>query len=195
METVKLYTKGQIGMMEMIMVMVVIMILLVIGMVFYFKFSISSTEERAERITEEKAAVIISTIAQLPEIECSDMGSRTTACVDTVKLLALSEKDKKGHPDFVEHRVHYSNLFGLVTIKFEQLYPQTSGKECDDTIFKLPDYPEIPPEELSCGNWTIYDNPKQGADIEYTPFRTMPVALYYPTRNMYALGQMKVYFY
>ena len=95
-QTVKWSSKAQIGMMEMIMVMVVITILLVIGMVFYFKFSASSIEKTGETITEETAAVIVSTIVQLPEIECSYLGSRSTkTCADTIKLLALSEKDKE----------------------------------------------------------------------------------------------------
>lgn len=213
--------KGQIGMIEMIMVMVVVMILLVIGMVFYFKFSAAHTEKVGEKVSEERASVIVSTIVQLPEIECTYLGSRTSkACADVLKLLALSEKD--GEMD-IEHRRHYSNLFGYMTIKFEQLCPPTTGKECSSgnpKLFMNPGYPEIPsgdiscgtypeipPAEMSCGTWTIYDNPRKGAIMGETPFRSMPIALYYPialnvfdpekgwSEEMYAFGQLKIYIY
>ncbi|MBM3199880.1 hypothetical protein FJZ53_02995 [Candidatus Woesearchaeota archaeon] len=185
------FKKAQIGMIEMIMVMIVVVVIIVIGMVFYFKFSGSSMEKTQERISEDKAAVIISSVAQLPEIECSHLKGRgAKGCVDTLKLLVLSMKDKEGNPDFVEHRRHYSDLFGYMVISVEQLHPQTSGKECDISIFGLPDYPEAPP--IGCGNWTIYNNPKKGAG---SVFRTMPVALYYPTNRAYTLGQLKVTIY
>lgn len=189
MKTVKWSSKGQIGMMEMIMVTIIVTILIIIGMVFYFKFSASSIEKTGERISEDKAAVITATITQLPEIECTYLGSRTAkACADTIKLLALSTKDSLPNtdPEFIEHRRHYSNLLGPMIIKFEQLYPETTGTECT----QIP--AETPPDILSCGNWTIYDNPK--ANIEPV-FRTMPIALYYPTKGMYSFGQLKVYIY
>ena len=191
----KWYSKGQIGMIEMIMVMIVIMVLLVIGIVFYFKFSSAHIEKVGEQISEDKAAVIISTIAQLPEVECSYLGSRTTkACIDTVKLLALSTKEKlpSSSPGFIEHRKHYSNLFKYATIKFEQLYPKASEDECNHDKYSNPDYPELYPTEPSCGSWTIYDNPKQGANPF---FRTMPVTLYYPSKGLYSFGQLKIFFY
>ncbi|MBU4502501.1 MAG: hypothetical protein KKA79_07930 [Nanoarchaeota archaeon] len=184
--------KGQIGMMEMIMVMVVVMVLLVVGLVFYFKFSISSMEETGERISEDKSAVVISTISNLPEVECTFLGARTSkACIDTVKLLALSIKESKGDGEaaFVTHRRHYSNLLGPMTIVFEQIYPSTEDKECDATEFSKPDYPG----SWECGKWTIYDNPKKG--VEDPTFITIPVALYYPSTSMYTFGQMKVFLY
>jgi len=187
------FKKGQIGMIEMIMVMVVVMVLLIIGLVFYFKFSISSIEQKGERISEDKAAVIISTVSQLPEIECTYLGSRTSkACADTIKLLALSIKDKKGNPGYVEHRRHYSNLYGYMKIVFEQIYPEAKEEECDPNVhFSNPSYPEIM-GEMGCDKWVIYDNPKPGVD---PTFRTMPLALYYPSKNLYTLGQMKIYLY
>lgn len=184
--------KAQIGMIEMIMVMVVVMVLLVIGLVFYFKFSISSIEKTGERISEDKAAVLISTVAQLPEIECTFLGSRTSkACADTIKLLALSTKDKKTSPDYEEHRKHYSNLFGYMTITFEQLYPEAEDKECDPQTFQKPEYPQLE-EKMGCNKWTVYNNPKQG--VEPT-FRTMPVALYYPSKSVYTFGNLIIYLY
>lgn len=192
MKPVKWFSKGQIGMMEMIMVMVVVMVLLAVGLVFYFKFSISSLQEKGEDISEDKAAVIVSTVFQLPEIECTYLGSRVSnACVDTLKLLILSTKDKKENPDFIEHRRHYSGLYGYKTIVFEQLYPEAKEEDCTVEIFANPNYPELG-REMSCGKWTIYDNPKQG--VEPT-FRTMPIALYYPSKNVYAFGLMKIYNY
>lgn len=183
--------KAQIGMIEMIMVMVVVMIIIIIGMVFYFRFSGSSMEKTQERITEDKAAVIISSVAQLPEIECSYLGGReTSGCVDTIKLLALSMKDKEGNPDFVEHRKHYSDLFSYMIISVEQIYPKANDKECTEGIYSNPAYPETPP--VGCGNWTLYNNPKKGVE---PMFRTMPVALYYPINKAYTLGQLKVYIY
>lgn len=183
--------KAQIGMIEMIMVMVVVMIIIIISMVFYFKFSGSSIENTQERISEDKAAVIISSVAQLPEIECSYLGGRgTSGCIDTIKLLSLSMKDNKDNPGFVEHRKHYSDLFGYMIITVEQLYPKTNGKECIEGIYSNPAYPETPP--TGCGNWTIYNNPKKGAE---PVFRTMPIALYYPTNRVYTLGQLKVSIY
>ncbi len=183
--------KAQIGMIEMIMVMVVVMVIIIIGMVFYFKFSSSSMEKTKERISEDKAAVIISSVAQLPEIECSYLGGRqTSGCIDTIKLLSLSMKDKEGNPDYVEHRRHYSDLFGYMTISVEQIYPKTNGKECTMEVFGLQSYPEAPP--TGCGKWTIYNNPRKGVE---PVFRTMPVALYYPTNKAYTLGQLKVFIY
>lgn len=185
MRTVKWSSKAQIGMVEMIMVMVVVMVLIIIGLIFYFKFSISHVEEVGERISEDKAAVIMSTVSQLPEVECTYLGGRKSkACADTLKLLALSIKDKEKDK---EHRRHYSNLYGYMTIIFEQLYPK-SETECNEK-FSNPDYPETPP--VSCGKWTIYDNPKQGEST----FRTMPIALYYPSIDSYTFGQLKIYFY
>jgi len=195
-QTVKWSSKAQIGMMEMIMVMVVITILLVIGMVFYFKFSASSIEKTGETITEETAAVIVSTIVQLPEIECSYLGSRSTkTCADTIKLLALSEKDKETNSGFIEHRRHYSNLFGYMTIKFEQLYPEPIDVECDDETFMDQENFINQGMPTSCKTWTIYNNPKKGANVEETPFRTMPIALYYPPSGIYTFGQLKIYMY
>ena len=186
-------SKGQIGMMEMIMVLVVITILLVIGMVFYFKFSASHTEKIGERISEDKAAIIVSTVSQLPEIECTYLGSRTSNCADTIKLHALSVKENELGPsnsEFIEHRRHYSNLFGYMTIKFEQLYPSAANVECDVAKFSNLNYPETPP--ISCGTWTVYNNPKPGAE---PTFRTMPIALYYPSVGLYTFGQLKIYTY
>ncbi len=183
--------KAQIGMIEMIMVMVVVMIIIIIGMVFYFRFSASSMEKTKERISETKSAVIISSVAQLPEIECSYLGGRTTrACVDTIKLLSLSMKDKEGNPDFAEHRKHYSDLFSYMVISVEQLYPKTNGKECTIDVFGLQSYPEAPP--TGCGNWTIYNNPRKGVE---PVFDVMPIALYYPSNKAYTIGQLKVFMY
>ena len=179
-------------MMEMIMVMAVVMILLIIGLVFYFKFSISSIEKKGEKISEDKAAVILSTVSQMPEIECTYLGSRTSkACADTIKLLALSINDKQGNPGYVEHRRHYSNLYGHMKIVFEQIYPPAKDEECTHEIFAPQTYPEIA-GEMSCNKWVIYDNPKTGVD---PVFSTMPLALYYPSKHVYTLGQMKVYTY
>lgn len=191
------FKKAQIGMIEMIMVMVVVVVIIVIGMVFYFRFSASHMEKTGERISEDKAAVIISSVAQLPEVECSYLGGRLSrACVDTVKLLTLSMKDNKETADseeeYVQHRKHYSDLFGYMVIQAEQLYPKTNGKECTTTIFNNDAYPEIPPTPTSCGNWTLYNNPKKGAE---PIIRTMPIALYYPTNRAYTLGQLKVSIY
>ena len=189
-------SKGQIGMIEMIMVMLVIMILLVVAIVFYFKFSASHIENVGDQITEDKTAVIISTIAQLPEVECSHLGSRTTkSCIDTLKLLSLSLKEKlrSSDPGFIEHRRHYSNLFGYMTITFEQLYPVPETDECDNEIFSVSTYPETNPNKPSCGKWVIYDNPPK--DDAESIFRTMPVTLYYPSKGMNSFGQVKVYLY
>lgn len=192
MNTVKSCSKkAQIGMIEMIMVMVVVMIIIIIGLVFYFRFSGSSMEKTQQRISEDRAAVIISSVSQLPELECSYLGGRLTrACADTIKLLALSMKDKEGNPDYVEHRRHYSDLFGYMTITVEQLYPKPNGKECAIEVFSNPNYPETPP--VGCGNWTIYNNPRKGVE---PLFRTMPIALYYPSNDVYTLGQLKVFIY
>ena len=188
MKNVKCSSKGQIGMIEMIMVLVVIMVIIVIGMVFYFKFSISSMEQLGAKISEDRAAVMMLTIIKLPELECTYLGSRTSkSCIDTIKLLALSTKDKKENIHYTEHRRHYSNLLGYMTITFEQLYPETDLEECTPQIFAKPSYPDN-----SCGKWVIYDNPKKGVDPE---FRTMPITLYYPSTGVYAFGQMKIYFY
>lgn len=174
----------------MIMVMIVITVLIIIGMVLYFRLSGSGIEKEQERISEDKAAIILATIAQLPEVECSYLGGRASkSCVDTLKLLSLSIKDQAND---VQHRKHYADLLGYMTITFEQLYPEAEEKDCTATVFSSVEYPETLPAKMSCSRWTIYSNPKKGAE---PTFRTMPIALYYPTDGVYTFGQLKIYVY
>jgi len=177
---------AQIGMMEMIMVLVVIMVLLIIGLLFYSKFSTKSLQQTGERIDEDKAAVIISTINKLPEVECTELGGAgSRACVDTLKLFVLSTKERLKDET---HRKHYADTLGYKAVVFEQLYPVAENKDCSDpSIFQAIEYPEAPP--TGCRYWTIYNNTKPGDKV----FRDMPVALYYPTTGAYTIGRVLVY--
>jgi hypothetical protein len=179
--------KGDLEFIEAIMVLVVIVVLIVIGLVVYNNVTSAGLKQTGKRITDTQATVLINVVDSLPEVQCSIRGA-TKDCVDLVKIQAFKKIVGSSK------NTTYIDMFGWKTIRFEQVYPvldksklTVPNGECTSNAFMSPDYP------LSCGNWTVYYNPKPNflsRDIVKTT-----VSLFDPFKKTYAVGALYVEVY
>ena len=168
----KLYSKAQLGTIEMIMVLLVVIILIVIGIVFYSKFFLKSIEEKGEALTQQKIDVLLASLASMPELQCSFRTSDRN-CIDMSKVVAL-----KDHID--NYKSYYTDLFGFKNIKIELLYPKENDAICDITKSRDLNYPN------NCNLWIIYNNIISGEKA----IVSTPISMYFPNTKEYRVGKL-----
>ena len=155
-------------MMETIVVVMVFMIILVLGLVFYFKVSYSSGQETIEDVCIVSNYVLLSYIANMPEVQCS-INNKQENCIDTAKLMVFD-------PDR-EYGSYFSTICSQ-KVYFTQLLPE----DIVETNCTLDNYP-------NCNEYMFYD-----PQDDYTtsiPIST-PVTLYIPTTGEYQLGKLTI---
>lgn len=156
-------------MMETLMVAMVFMVVLVVALGFYFKFSLQSTEEKGEHACLVSNTVLLSSIASMPEIQCSVNGKREQ-CIDTTKLLVFDAS--REYEEFFTANCDQK-------VYFTQVYPEPEDVE---EVCEQGTYPD-------CSIYVYYD-----PEIEYSSSLIMstPVSLYYPLTDEYRFGKLVI---
>jgi hypothetical protein len=146
------------------MVAMVFMVVLVVALGFYFKFSMASVKETGENVCMVSNTVMLSSVATMPELQCSVNGKRDE-CVDTSKLLVFDTKSAVFNTN-CEQKVY-----------FEEIYPSLKSATCD-----LNNYPD-------CNIYIVHE-----PDVAYESSIKIstPVSLYYPLTNEYKFGKLVI---
>jgi len=170
--------KAVIEMMESFMILLVVFILIGFGMYFFFKVSVASTQESAEEMCMLDASQMLSSVLSVPEIQCSVQGALEDDCIDTVKLIAFMDSDRK--------KLLEGKGACLKKIEFVQVYPVPEGRkndtECTAPEMRNPDFPE------NCGKWTLV-GPENTKGMAARKIST-PISLYYPHIREFGLGKL-----
>lgn len=168
------------GMIETILVLLVVIVLIASAMIVYFKFYGQSLKKESEELVMQGSSVMLESITSMPEIQCSVRGIEKN-CVDTMKLFIFRDNLMK------DHRGYYTEVFGMKTIKFIQLYPITSEGECNLFDYQNIDYLK------NCNTWTIYEYKKPN----YTQKKIIstPVSLYFSNSGIYSIGRLQIEVY
>ncbi len=155
--------------MELIAVLFVFLIILSVGIYYYYQFQFSDIKSSTQNLINERLGVYLVSIPNMPEFQCSFRASKEI-CLDATKLLLFKSSELSKSVTLPKARI---------TVK--QLYPiKTSTKECVLQDFNSPDFPD------NCLYFTIKDlNLKERRSII-----SNPVLLYYPNKNIYALGSL-----
>ena len=162
-------TKGDIQMMETLMVALIFMVVLLVALAFYFKFSLQSTEQAGNTVCLTSNTVLLSSIASMPEIQCSINGVRKQ-CIDTSKLLVFDASRE------------YSSFFTAnckQKVYFTEVSPVPSDSEKECSLGTYPD----------CAVYMYYD---PGVESSASILLSTPVSLYYPLSNEYHFGRLVV---
>ena len=154
-------------MMETMMVALVFIIVLMVGLGFFFKFQLSSIEEKADTSCLLSNTVMLSSITSMPEIQCSVNANRED-CIDTSKLLV-----------FDASRI-YQEFFNAncdQKVYFVELYPSVTNGTCTQST-----YPD-------CSYYYFFEN-----EVDYTSkvIISTPVSLYYPLDESYKFGKLVI---
>jgi len=163
----ELRKKAQLQAMELIAVLFIFFILLSVGIYYYYQFQFTGIKETTERLSTEKLEVYLSAIINMPEFQCSARATKEI-CLDTTKLLLFKSSE-----------LAKTAILPKARITVKQIYPpKTALKECTLQDFNSPDFPD------NCLYFTIKDFtlPEKKSII------SNPALLYYPTKNLYALG-------
>jgi len=151
------------------MVALVFMVVLVVALGFYFKFSLENTQEKGEDACLVSNTVMLSSIANMPEIQCSQGGKRVQ-CIDTTKLMVFDAG--REYKDFFTANCDQK-------VYFTQVYPEplVEDEECVQG-----NYPE-------CAIFPYYD-----PQIESTSsiIISTPVSLYFPMDDEYRFGRLVI---
>ncbi len=167
MGVLKFTKKGDLQMIETMMVALVFIVVLMVGLGVYFKFQMSSVEEKGESACLLSNTVMLSSITSMPEIQCSVNGNRED-CIDTSKLLVFDASRT------------YSSFFNAncnQKVYFVELYPSVTNGTCAQGS-----YPE-------CNYYYFYE-----PNVKYTSkiIISTPVSLYYPLDESYKLGKLVI---
>lgn len=151
------------------MVALVFMVVLIVALGFYFKFSLQSVQEAGNNACMVSNTVLLSSIASMPEIQCSVNGKREQ-CIDTTKLLVFDASREYG--DFFSSNCDQK-------VYFTQVYPEPEDLE---EVCVQGTYP-------ACALYPYYD-----PEIEYSSslLISTPVSLYYPLTDEYRFGRLVV---
>lgn len=104
---------GQMKIQQMAFMLIVVTLLFVLVGVFFLAISLSNIKKTATRLAEEGALLLVSKLADSPELSCGNsFGSSRTNCIDFDKLMILSNS-----PDL------YRNFWGVAKIYIRKIYP------------------------------------------------------------------------
>lgn len=110
------------------MLIAVTLFFALVGM-FFITIFISDIRQSAEELQEREALLLVSKLANSPELACgSAYGSTKLSCIDEEKAMALRNSEP------------YSNFWGVDGIEIKRIYPEKTGL-C--TIENYPDCSEI----------------------------------------------------
>lgn len=160
------------------MVMVVIVILIVGGIYFYYTFLGKDILNKGEALSLQSNKVLLASITSMPEIQCSKRGIDIN-CIDTLKLMVVKDMVD-------EDRAYYVDKFGFKSIEVKKIYPVGQDEECTFNKFNQ-DYPK------NCNKWSFYDNKPR--NIKDTLIMSVPVSLYFPSKDVYEIGMLKISVY
>ena len=161
-------TKAQMQLAETIIIVFAISILLILGIFTFYKYQLANIQDKGTGINDQKITVLLATLTNNPAIACNNQH-----CIDTTKLII-----------FTQHQQDYKQLLGSSTVIIKQIYPALNKTTtCTPQIYNQATYPE------NCNQWVIYNNSngKKEKNVISTP-----IALYYPEKNIYKLGQLTI---
>ncbi|MEK6822335.1 MAG: hypothetical protein AABY13_00780 [Nanoarchaeota archaeon] len=159
--------RAQIKLFESIAVMVVFAFLVVFGVNFYFTIEKASLGRDIQRANQLEVFGSALKTGFLPELDCASLGIQESACIDMSKLAAFKVTRAANIPANTQL---YFPVFGWSIVNVSQIYPVETTPP-DRVLYSNP----LPP-----GQW----NDKSVAQV--------PMLLFYPETNSYALGQVEV---
>ncbi len=128
----ELNKKAQMKVQQMAFMLIAVTIFLVMAGMFILMIRFSSLKDTSELLEERNALLLVSKIADSPELSCGNaFGSARGNCIDTDKVMALKGRLQD-----------YRDFWGVSGIEIRKISSAT-GAECD-----LGNYPE-------CGKITL----------------------------------------
>ncbi|MDD5133696.1 MAG: hypothetical protein PHD81_00940 [Candidatus Nanoarchaeia archaeon] len=154
--------KADVEMQETMIVIFVFMILLAFGLMFFVKYNAVVVKELGDYDKTLNFYSMVSVFPNLPEVKCSSIG-QDLECVDILKLIAFKNKGD----------------FGNMNITVYQVYPSLSNGylECNLNALKL---------QKNCTIYNVYSSIP--GSYESKEILNMPVSLYNPLTDQYAIG-------
>ncbi len=111
--------RGQLKIQQMAFMLVAIMIFFVLIGMFFVVYSLSNLKDKATKLEEDNARLLIMKIANSPEFYCGNVfRNGEIDCVDFDKLMVLKEKAKE-----------YNDFWGVAEIQIERIYPKPLNNE------------------------------------------------------------------
>ena len=100
--------------------LVAVTLFLVLAALFILMIKFSDLKESAKILEETQALLLVSKIADSPELTCSNsFGLPRTNCIDMDKVMALKSRIKD-----------YSNFWRIDGLEIKRIYPTGVEKEC-----------------------------------------------------------------
>jgi len=141
--------KGQLKIQQMIFMLLAVFLLFVLVGLFFLSISLSNLKETATQIGEKNALLLVSKLANSPELSCGEaFGSSRTNCIDFDKIIALNNLEG------------YSDLLGLAKVEIRKIYPDAGNVLCNQE-----NYPD-------CGIVKLVDK-----NVETSPYTSNFVSL------------------
>ena len=152
---------------ETIFTVIIILIIIIFSLVFYAKAKESGLKEQASQARISRVISLAHTLSSWSELECSIRETREFDCVDVVKLGLLSDFINQSKIANGYAFNYYYDYLKRSKIIVTQVYPSSQS-------------------------WVIYDNPGTTKTADSV---TVPVSLYDPVNDQYALGLMELKVY
>jgi hypothetical protein len=167
---------GQVQINETMLVLFAIVLIIIVGIFVYYRFSLQRIEIIKDELTEQEASVLLSSISNSPEIQCTQSN-----CIDTSKLIPFTQLSK-------EQAAYYALGLGKKRITINQVYPVVEADaHCDISRYNQYEYPS------NCNHWIIYDyNPSQSTNMIKI---STPISLYYPALDIMGIGRLEIGIY
>jgi hypothetical protein len=121
--------KAQLQMGETIAVVIIVIVLLFLGITFWNRINSSGTEALSESSQELSVIEIANTVAELPELKCSDMSVESVKCLDWYKVRAMANNIEI----YPETKKYYNDYFKNSKITIARIYPN----EDNTTIYDV----------------------------------------------------------
>jgi hypothetical protein len=123
----KLNRRGQLKIQQMMIMLLAITLFFVIAGMLILSTQVSSLKSKSNQLQADNAKLLVSKIADSPEISCGDsFGASMSSCVDADKVINLK---------FNASKYGNGNFWGINGLQIRKIYPENSGIECDSSNF------------------------------------------------------------
>ncbi|MFH1591817.1 MAG: hypothetical protein ABIB47_00415 [Candidatus Woesearchaeota archaeon] len=174
--------KAQIQFMEMIFVLLILIIIIFIGMFLYFSFSSKSIQKKGEELLDLDAAILTDAVIGVPEITC---GSN---CVDTLKIINFDSRDPALGTYYLNSYNSPSGRFKNMNITIRRVWPVPVNEDVECDLGKFNEVGRYPDD--NCGYFVVNKGIKQPGQSK--EIIQNAVALYYPTKERYEFGLIRI---
>lgn len=164
--------RGQLQIQETILTVFIFIVLIMFGLIFFYRVQSATIADDFNKFQKDKLSVDFVTLGDLPEFSCSAAGTKES-CIDTAKLVVFMNLNNTK-----EYRDYYFDRFGYKNITIREVYPSNSSVSCSIG------------HPTDCGSWEIYL--RKPSKIKSKLVVDTPVSLYFPEKDSYGIGIMRV---